>query len=132
MADIFPVLSKTPDVSMRESYDDLTLSSKSEFGYVFTRPRSNRVRRIVTVSYSYAPQADHDLLDAFIRTTTVGMAGAFDWQDPRTGEVLTVRFTKLPEFADAGFAIQKVDPNTPEVPGVAGNTYSFSMELTEL
>lgn len=132
MADIFPVLSKAPDVSVRESYDDQTIQSKSEFGYVFTRPRSTKLSRIITVSYSLVPQADHDLLDAFIRTTTIGMSGSFGWQDPRTDEQLTVRFSKLPEFADSGFAIQKTDPNTPEVPGVSGNTYSFSMELTEV
>lgn len=117
---------------MRESYDDQTISSKSEFGYVFTRPRSTKLSRIITVSYSYAPQVDHDLLDAFIRTGTIGMSGPFAWEDPRSGEMLTVRFSKLPEFADSGFAIQKNDPNTPEVPGVAGNTYSFSFEITEV
>lgn len=128
----FPILSKAPALAMRESYDDPTISSKSEFGYVFTRPRSSKVPRIFALSYEYAPQSDHDALDAFIRTTVVGTSGAFDWEDPRTGEIVTVRFTKLPEFEDAGYATQKSDPNTPEVPIVSGKSYKFSMELTEV
>lgn len=132
MADIFPVLSKAPDQSIAESYDDQTLSSKSEFGYVFTRPRSTKISRILTISYSRLPQSDHDLLDAFVRTTTLGGSGSFLWADPRTAEQLTVRFTKPPQFQDAGYAVQKTDPAAPDIPVVEGKSYNATFEITEV
>jgi len=122
----FPSTLKKPQVSIQQSYNDLTLRSEMENGLIFTRPRGTSIKRTWSVVLDHAPEGDLDLIDDFIRNTTIGGAMAFLWLDPRSDEQVTVRFSKLPQIADAGWATQKDDP------GIAGLSYNISFELEEV
>lgn len=121
---VFPTLIRKPDVNIQMEYDDPTISSKMENGLVITRPRYTAMRRSWTVAYSYAPAADLTTLDNFVRGTVLGGSGSFTWTCPGTGEVVDVRFVKLPQVLDAGFA---------SPPGAAaGLTYNLQFTIQEV
>jgi hypothetical protein len=102
----FPELDKKPDVSLVLNYNDSTINSPMETGLEITRAKFGRIRREWQVSYRNVLQSDSDALDAFIRSTSIlGMAGKFTWRNPKTGEVVTVRFSQLPSPAEAGFIV---------------------------
>jgi len=50
-----------------------------------------------------------------------------DWRDPRNDEEATVRFTKLPEFQDAGWANQSQEGESQR-----GPSFNFSIEIEEV
>jgi len=92
----FPSLSITPNFPLRETEVDNTIRSNFEGGYELTRPRFTRRRRVFSFSYKYLPENDVNLLKSFYNQ--VGCYKAFNWTHPRTGEVITVRFTKPLNF----------------------------------
>ena len=102
----FPELDKKPDVSLVQSYNDSTISNTMETGLEITRARFPRVRREWQVSYRNCLQSDVDALDSFLRGSDIlGSAGKFNWRNPRTGEVVLVRFSQLPAPAEAGYIV---------------------------
>lgn len=121
----FPATIKKPSIAIRMMFEDQTISSKMENGQVFTRPRSKKVRRSWAVLFDHAPQSDATAIEDFVRNTSIGGAMAFLWEDPRTAEEVVVRFSKLPEIQDAGWATQK-DGAT------SGLSYNVEFELTEV
>lgn len=122
----FPSTIKKPSISMQQGYNDLTLRSEMENGLVFTRPRGTKIRRTWSIIYDHAPSSDMDMIDDFVRNVTLGGGMAFLWADPRSDEEIPVRFSKLPQIADAGWATQKADSS------ISGLTYNISFEIEEV
>ena len=108
MAD-FPDLSIDPERPLKEEREDSTIRSNQEGGYETTRQRFTRIRRKWGVNYKLMPQADKDLLTAFLETVGGG-ADLFNWTHPITSEAVVVRFQKPPSFDNVEFgAVQYYD-----------------------
>lgn len=100
----FPTLSKLPDEQFyNEEYQDTAMRSKTEGGYVFTRPRTTRrPRRIFTTGYTNLPHADKETLRQFWDAMRGG-SDAFLWTNPTTNEAVLVRFKSPLKPKYAGF-----------------------------
>jgi hypothetical protein len=92
MAD-FPSLSTKPAQSefREESAYDPTLRSKSEGGYLKTRPRYTRMPRKWRLVYPWMSGTDKDTLWAFEVARKVG-GESFNWTNPQDSQVYVVRF----------------------------------------
>lgn len=94
----FPSLSVHPTDVLLEEFEDDTIRTSFEAGYVQTRPRYTQTKRIFTVNYRNMPKADRDLLTTFISTVREG-AFLFNWTHPESGgSIYSVRFSELPKF----------------------------------
>lgn len=122
----FPATLRKPSIGIQVSFTDPAIRSKMENGLVFSRPRTSKVNRTWSVVFNNAPQSDADLISDFVQNTSIGGSMAFLWFDPRTGEEVPVRFAKLPQIADAGWATQKDDTS------VSGLSYNISFDLEEV
>lgn len=103
MAD-FPTLSTPPTYPLKEKWgdEDQTIKSKTESGYVISRSRYTRNRKIFTVKYENITAADKSSLDAFLDTVN-GAADSFTWVHPASSISYVVRFETSPEFELALF-----------------------------
>lgn len=93
MAD-FPTLSAVPRACPDEPVDD-TLSTKSEGGYVQTRPRNTRQLRTFGPIKYMLEAADWAALKTF--DEQVGGWSIFNWTHPVSDVVYQVRFTSRPK-----------------------------------
>lgn len=125
----FPEMVKPPVIGIEQGYLDNTLASTVENGLIMTRARSGgALKRSWTVQYRNNPEADRANMDSFVRQTVRGGAGIFYWRDPRTQDVVLVRFAanRLPVITDAGYAALNDENHT------AGLTYNWTLELQEV
>ena len=115
MAD-FPTLSIPPIYPLKEKWgdDDQTIKSKTESGYIITRSRYTRNRKVFTVNYENITAADKALLDTFLDTVN-GLTDYFTWVHPASGVSYTVRFDEIPEFSLTMYE---------------GSSYYYSVEFT--
>jgi hypothetical protein len=129
----FPELDKKPDVNLVQSYNDGTISNPMESGLEITRARFTRIRREWQVSYRNVLQSDFDALDKFILNTVLGMAGSFNWRNPKTGEVVLVRFSQLPSPAEAGYIVNgKLIAQGADPASAQGFSDSFNFKVREV
>jgi len=101
----FPRLSRKPALKTRGTTLDPTLRDSMENGMESTRARFTRPRRQWEVSIDALTPADARKLQTFVELEAVFGANPFlfrDNRDPRHPEQLTVRFSTLPAFVDAG------------------------------
>lgn len=105
MSYTFPTLSTKQDQRFfSDGREDNTQETKSEDGYVFSRPRTTRrPRRIFTTGYTNITDADKAAVQAFWDSVQ-GRSEAFIWVHPTTGENINVRFAmKQLSFDYAGW-----------------------------
>ena len=77
-------------------YEDNATKSKTEGGYVLSRPKfSRRPRRTVTTGFEEITQADFDAWESFYRAH--GTYKIFTYVLPTTGEEVLVRFAEPPK-----------------------------------
>jgi len=89
------ILAGLPIVERRENS---VLRSKFEGGYVQTRPRFTRARRVWQITYNQLSSANKILIDNFI-DTVLGGADSFTWTNPQNSTSYTVRFKDNPTFS---------------------------------
>jgi phage-related protein len=83
-------------------YRDNTVSSEMEDGYEISRPRgTRRPGRMFSTGFTDITSADKVLLQSFWESVR-GNANLFNWLDPTTGQVLTVRFKGAMKFQYTG------------------------------
>ena len=99
----FPTLSIGEDASKFDvDYEDVTLKSKTDGGYVFTRPRHTRTaRRMFTTGLKDISHADYLVMTAFVELHNTHTA--FSYTLPTTSEVVNVRFMKVPKAKYKGY-----------------------------
>jgi hypothetical protein len=87
----FPTLSRPPDFPLTQTWEDSTLATKSDAGYVQTRQRFTKERK--KWSFKYTNLTEQDVIDirAFV-TLVKGKADIFTWTDPTNGTSYSVRF----------------------------------------
>jgi phage-related protein len=70
---------------------------RSEFdgGYVQTRARFTRIRKIWKITYTQLSAANKLLIDNFVTTVNCG-ADSFDWTNPQDSVTYSVRFLSPP------------------------------------
>lgn len=83
------------------SRDDVTLETKTDGGYIYSRPRNARpASRIITTGFTELNQTQFQLMDDFI--VTYGRFKIFSYKIPTTGESISVRFKSVPKFNYVG------------------------------
>lgn len=85
----FPILTSCPQSCPEQVVDD-TISSQSEAGYYFTRPRFTRVKYVygpVNYVMNALDKVALQEFDAIVRGSVI-----FNWTHPITGDVKQVRF----------------------------------------
>lgn len=83
-------------------YEDKTIKSDTESGYVFTRKRHTRApRRVFKTGFTDLIDEQKQAIDDFVKEYNIG-AQMFVYEDPTTSEEITVRFTKTPKFKYKG------------------------------
>lgn len=95
MPNTFPTI-EGPSLPITPEPDDPTLSSESDGGYELTRPRYTRIRRKWTLVWPHLLHADYTTLMAFYDSMS-GSSVNFNWTNPATGTVSSVRFAGQPE-----------------------------------
>ena len=93
----FPTFSREVEWSITEEYEDSTLSSTAEAGYLHTRARYTYDRRSWNISYRHLNKADRTLIRALIvavRVTTL----TFNWLNPDDSTSYIVRFASPPKW----------------------------------
>lgn len=96
------MIAKFPPMGLREdsskfsiTREDVTISSKTDGGYVYTRPRHARPpRRHITTGFTNLNQEQWFKLDQFIAVN--GKHTIFSYVIPTTGEVIDVRLENIP------------------------------------
>lgn len=84
--------------TFQPTYEDSTLRTPLEGGYLASRPRHTRpARRSFQFGYTEVDNTTKMLLEVFYRQTTLGGALSFDFTDPTNGAVITVMFMAPPE-----------------------------------
>lgn len=78
-----------PSFPLDESIYKPQVRSEFEAGYVQTRPRATRERRIFKLNWLALPTADWATLDAFF---VANIGGTFTWTNPEDSQSYTVRF----------------------------------------
>lgn len=105
MAIVFPVLPSGAilDSSKYEvSRSDPAMRAEMDGGYVVTRARYTRVpRRLFKVGYTYLTNPDKLVLDTFYDTVRGGSL-IFDWTDPSSAIVYSVRLKSPFSFKHVG------------------------------
>ncbi len=102
----FPDLSRAPALRTKTSSFDPTLRDTMENGMVSTRARFTRRRRSWDVEIQFLTNDDWRALEQFVQVTVVYGAGIFFFTDRRDAQnpaQLTVRFSKIPTYTDAGW-----------------------------
>jgi hypothetical protein len=102
----FPELSRAPALRTKGTTLDPTLRDSMENGMESTRAKFTRRRRQWTVAIDFLTPTDITTLDNFIENIAVYGAAIFlfeDLRDPRNPATLTVRFSVLPSYTDAGW-----------------------------
>jgi hypothetical protein len=102
----FPDLSRAPALKTKGTQVDPTLRDNLENGMESTRAKFTRRRRQWTVSIDFLTPADVLCLEGFVENGVSFGAGIFlflDNRDPTNPCWLTVRFSKLPSYDDAGW-----------------------------
>ncbi len=102
----FPQLSRQPAIRTKETTLDPTLRDSYENGMVSTRARYTRQRRQFDLQLDLLTPDDKSALNEFVQTQTVYGAQLFsfpDNRDPANPAVLSVRFSKLPAYTEAGW-----------------------------
>jgi len=95
----YPSLGTTyPSTPLGEKLIDSVLRSPMDGGYVQTRQRYTRIRKLWDVSYSALTTVDKVTLEAFV-TTVGGGAHQFTWTNPQDGNSYEVRFNPIPSFS---------------------------------
>jgi hypothetical protein len=75
--------------------EDNSLRTKADDGYVITRAKHTRApRKTFTTGFTNMKDADKLTLQGFFDSMKGGLV--FDWTDPPTGSVFTVRFAEGP------------------------------------
>lgn len=97
----FPTLSEggvtiRPNYPIAEGREPSSIKSKFESGYVLTRARFTRERKIFNVSYSLLSNDNKALLEAHI--DDVLDISTFSWTHPVTNVSYTVRYQIVPQF----------------------------------
>jgi hypothetical protein len=101
----FPQLSRKPALKTRGTMLDPTLRDSYENGMEATRARFTRTRRQWEIAIDALTPADVKRLQDFVELQAVYGANPFlftDVRDPRNPEQVTVRFSVLPAYMDAG------------------------------
>jgi hypothetical protein len=95
----FPTVSRSPRISGYEEgvSNDTTIRTRSEAGYVKTRPRSTRFPDKWKATYPALTTAEKDSIRVFEKTTVKLGADAFVWTHPVDG-AKTVRFSELVKY----------------------------------
>ena len=98
----FPTLTRKVDVeNFDETQEDPTMRSKTDGGYLFTRPRTTRrPRKSFTIGLIDMPDADKVALQTFWDQVTGSVA--FNWTHPVSAEVFVVRLMKPIKFVQTG------------------------------
>lgn len=97
-----------PDSSQfSEKYEDPTMRTETEGGYVFTRKRHTRAPRISwTISYKELTNADKTAIKALWTAATGSVL--IDWTNPQDQILYVVRMKSPPDFQYVGIgATQK-------------------------
>lgn len=95
----FPSLGTTyPSTPLMEKLVDSVLRSPMDGGYVQTRQRYTRIRKLWDVTYTAITTADKVTLEAFVQTVAGG-ANQFTWTNPQDGSNYEVRFNPIPNFS---------------------------------
>jgi len=104
----FPTLTEGQDSSLYEvSTENPAIRSEMEGGYVVSRARHTRApRKTYKTGFTNIGTADKALLDSFWFTVKGGSA-SFDWTDPVTLSVITVRFMNDITFKYTGAGATK-------------------------
>jgi hypothetical protein len=110
----FPDLSRAPSFDTSRKLEDGVLRSQKESGYVTTRPRFTRQRRIFSISWKNLSADDVAALDQFESSTLAGGAYAF---------------TIANLYADPGDNIAPVVQPFGQMPG--GSIVSSAVQLTK-
>lgn len=110
MAGTYPSLSVNPTYAWEEKVAvDPTIRSRSEGGYLKTRPRFTRIPDRWHVVYDPLPNADKNTLKAHEIERGVG-SNSFSWTNPIDSQSYEVRFAApveyrlLPYFVNGGRA----------------------------
>lgn len=105
---IFPTLSIKPSFPIETEFENSTIRTEFEGGYVHSRPRYTRQRRRWHIIYNALNDNDKTTLINFIATVKGG-AEIFSWSHPLTGENINVRFLTLPHFRYIAPGISEVE-----------------------
>lgn len=84
-----------------ETLGDGTLRTQTDVGPAKVRQRYTAVSDRLTVQYNLSSVEVVDLVD-FYKISTAGGALAFDYQHPRTGATVQVRFLSPPSIVPSG------------------------------
>ena len=91
----FPTLTQNP-ISIDYQHEDATVKTEFEAGYVQARERHTRDRLTFSVAYSKLTAVNRASLLAHY--ASVRGSGAFDWTDPDTATVYSVRYDVPPKY----------------------------------
>lgn len=91
----FPTLSTDPNARgwSEGPKGDPTIRSEFENGDIQTRPRTTKVPKVWSFTYSDLPDVDKVLIEIFERDTVVYGGAAFTWTNPIDSVAYTVRFS---------------------------------------
>lgn len=104
----FPDLSRRPALRTKTSTQDPTLRDTLDNGMESTRAKFTRRRREFAFEFEFLTNDDWRALEQFVQTTVVYGAGIFlfpDNRDAKNPVQLTVRFSKIPTYTDAGWSV---------------------------
>ncbi len=110
----FPDLSRAPALRTKTSSQDPTLRDTLDNGMESTRAKFTRRRREWAVEIDFLTNDDWRALEQFVQTTVVYGAGIFQFRDRRDADnpvTLTVRFSKIPGYTDAGWSVDEFRQN---------------------
>ena len=94
----FPTLSRDVEWGIVEEFEDSTIESPFEAGYVHTRPRFTRDRKKWSnVICTHLTSSDRTLLANFVNEVRV-RAVSFNWVNPDDGVTYVVRFEPAPKI----------------------------------
>jgi phage-related protein len=115
----FPTLTENgvevrPSYPITERNEDSVIRSDFEGGYVQTRARYTRVRKIWQISYNLLSTTNKNLISAFVDTVQGG-ADSFTWTNPIDSANYQVRFQAPPTYShtqyerwDVKFTLEQV------------------------
>ena len=106
----FPGISRAPALRTKTSSQDPTLRDTLDNGMESTRAKFTRRRREWSVEIEFLTNGDWRVLEQFVQTNVVYGAGIFIFPDDRDAQnpaQLTVRFSKIPTYTDAGWAMDE-------------------------
>ncbi len=90
-----------PDDLIEQAAFDPTIRTKSEGGYIKTRPRTTRIPRQWKGALQLLSHTDKAALQVFEESVKIG-ADAFTWTDPDTGDSRVVRFAGPVQYTPVG------------------------------